>query len=72
MNETRFWVLIKDGVVENSIVWDGVSNWSPPTGYEVVETTAMENAPGPGWLYADGVFTQPAIPEPVEPTPVTE
>ena len=63
----RYWVLIKDNKVENSIVWDWVSNWTPPNGFELIETTGMENAPGPGWIYVDGVFSPPII-EPTEPT----
>jgi hypothetical protein len=64
MNDTRFWVLVKDTLVDNSIVWDGVSEWSPPPGHIVVETTGMENAPGPGWTYVDGVFYPPPEPAP--------
>jgi hypothetical protein len=67
MSEVRFWVLVKDNIVVNSIVWDGVSSWTPPDDHELVETTGMENAPGPDWLYEGGIFTPSSIPEePIE------
>lgn len=55
----RFWVLIKDGVVTNSIVWDGSPSWTPPEDVIMIETTGMENAPGPGWKYVDNTFLRP-------------
>ena len=26
------YVVIRDGVVENVVIWDGVSDWQPPEG----------------------------------------
>jgi hypothetical protein len=61
----RTWALVKDAIVENVIVWDGASDWSPPADCILVETTNIDPAPGPGWTYADGVFT--TLEEPDEP-----
>lgn len=58
----RYWAVIRDNVVENVVVWDGHSEWSPPAGCGLVDITDMENAPGPGWTYdpATGDFFPPA------------
>lgn len=57
------YAIIKDGIVINVVVWDGVSEWQPP------EETTLENInvllpqPGIGWNY-DGIsFTAPPTPE---------
>ncbi|OVZ87863.1 hypothetical protein CBW58_20155 [Yersinia frederiksenii] len=53
------YMVVKDGVVINTVVWDGISDWEPEAGTAIL---AGENA-GIGWLY-DGVkFTAPPVPE---------
>ncbi len=59
--------IVKDGIVINTIVWDGETKFTPPEGCEVI---ADEQA-GIGWTYAKGKFTAPPQPEPepIEPQP---
>jgi len=50
------YLIIKDEIVQNVIVWDGVSPWSPPDG------TTVEPAPvgvGRGWHRVDGQWIAP-------------
>jgi hypothetical protein len=42
--------------VQNIIVWDGVSQYTPPPG-EV--TVPLTSGAGIGWTYANGTFTAP-------------
>lgn len=44
-------------LVENVIVWDGVSPWTPPAGY-YIEPLGDFGA-GIGWSYIDGQFAPP-------------
>lgn len=70
------YALMKDGSVENVIVWDGVpytpptdeqpaSGWSPPDGYS---TIALEDGSpvSPGWTFDGTMFAAPA-PAPLPP-----
>ena len=54
------YAIVVSGVVTNIIVWDGLSEWAPEEG-DVFET---DGSVGIGWLYQDGVFTNPDIPQP--------
>jgi hypothetical protein len=58
------YLVIKDNTVINTIVWDGVSDWTPPEG------TTVELAPahvGIGWTRVDGEWVAPEPPPaPVE------
>lgn len=45
-------------IVENVIVWDGESPWSPPAGY-YMEPIGNSGA-GIGWSYVNGQFVQPS------------
>jgi len=50
------YLIINNEIVENVIVWDGVSPWSPPDG------TTVEPAPvgvGRGWRRVDGQWVAP-------------
>jgi len=54
-------------VVDNTIVWDGVTPYTPPDGYALVELPApseTEPMPGAGWSYVDGVFVEPVVSPP--------
>lgn len=45
-------------VVENIIIWDGITEWEPPAGYYV--ELAGESGAGIGWTKnADGSFSAP-------------
>lgn len=46
---------IETGLVENTVVLDGVSEWTPPDGTIVVQSDIASI----GWSYADGVFSPP-------------
>ncbi|HCN7669397.1 TPA: tail fiber assembly protein [Escherichia coli] len=59
---SQTYAVIENGTVVNVILWDGESEWSPENG---VAIPAADGA-GIGWLYADGVFTAPDIPESVK------
>ena len=51
----RFWACVKDGKVEQAIVWDGVQEWPPAEQYTMVELP--DGSPvGIGWDYVDGEF----------------
>lgn len=56
------YALVKDGVVENIVEWDGTGNPFPD--YEVIAVSA--GGVGVGWLWQDGVFVNPNAPS--EPT----
>lgn len=56
-------IIDSNNVVENIILWDGTSEWRPPEGKTLVEVE--EIFCGPGWIYENGVFTEPP-PPPVE------
>jgi hypothetical protein len=58
------YLVIKDEQVINTVLWDGVSDWTPPEG------TTVELAPdhvGIGWTRVDGEWIAPEPPPaPVE------
>lgn len=56
------YAVVKDGVVINTIVWDGVTNWEIPDGCIVVRAIT-NGAPvaGIGWTYSNGQFTPPKV-----------
>ena len=56
------YALVKDGVVENVVEWDGLGNPFPD--YEVVAVSA--GGVSVGWLWQDGEFINPNAPS--EPT----
>jgi hypothetical protein len=54
------YAVIRDGKVENTVVWDGANDWTPPDGTFVVRL-CDEDTPSPGtagidWDYVDGEF----------------
>lgn len=53
------------GLVENIIVWDGVSEWDAPDGFLAV----LADETGIGWSYVDGVFVAPPLAPMPTPTP---
>jgi hypothetical protein len=61
-----YWAVIKDNLVINTIVWDGVSKWSPPENCEVVPLTGEA---GIGYRYENGEFIEPISENPSPPTP---
>jgi hypothetical protein len=64
---TGSYALIQDGVVINTIVWDGpeVSPIEFPEGVTYVEfPDDYDVSPSIGWTYDGNVFTPPPVPEP--------
>ncbi|WP_312990812.1 hypothetical protein [Atlantibacter hermannii] len=60
------YAVVKDGTVINMAVWDGAVDesgnptWMPEEG----EAVEAGDEVGIGWLYENGVFTNPNIPQP--------
>ena len=60
------YLIIKDEQVINTVLWDGVADWTPPEG------TTVELAPahvGIGWTRVGGEWIAPEPPAPPEPEP---
>ncbi len=60
------YLVIKDEQVINAVVWDGVSDWTPPEG------TTVELAPahvGIGWTRVGGEWVAPEPPPAPTPDP---
>jgi len=65
--EKRY-ALVKNGVVENTVTWDGITPYNP-IGYEKIEILEGVEC-DIGYTYSEGVFTAPIIEEtPIEPEP---
>lgn len=47
------WLLVKNGIIENIVVWDGVTEWTPPDGFELVGYDG-DPAAAIGWGWVDG------------------
>lgn len=59
------YAIIENGVVTNIVEWDGISNWSPPTGTTLAQIPDGTST-GIGSTYIDGVFGSPInIPPPL-------
>ena len=58
--------LVQDGVVINCVEYD--STPSPVPGFPEGVVAIQHEISGPGWLYADGVFTDPNAPSPAAQT----
>jgi hypothetical protein len=46
-------------IVENAIIWDGVTPWTPPAGCYTVPIGS--SGAGIGWSYINGAFVAPEI-----------
>jgi hypothetical protein len=57
------YAVIEDTHVVNMVVWDGVTEWSPPDGDELVCIKDFPHV-GIGWDYIDGEFVDNRPPEP--------
>jgi hypothetical protein len=61
------WINKSTHLIENMIMWDGVSPLVVPDGYEVVEAPELHGEwswLGIGWKYLNGEFIEPANPNP--------
>jgi hypothetical protein len=52
------YAIVENGIVTNTIVWDGESEWVPPEGVSVVEVPS-DTVAGPGFSYSGGKFVAP-------------
>ncbi|MGC0153078.1 hypothetical protein ACPRNU_11505 [Chromobacterium vaccinii] len=48
-----------NGIVSNMVEWDGLSEWRPNDGLQVVQSDEA----GVGWMYEGGVFSPPVVQE---------
>jgi len=56
-----YYLLVKDGIIENAIDYDGVSPYTPPDGCELVTTDEFFSI---GWAWVDGHPVDPNPPAP--------
>jgi hypothetical protein len=63
--------VINNGIVENCIVADSLTIAQEITGLTCIEYTSV-NAPSVGYLYENGIFTNPNPPVIPTPTPINE
>jgi len=52
--------IVKNNTVIDMVLWDGESEWSPADGVAV----PTDESVGIGWIFHDGVFTNPDTPQP--------
>ena len=57
------YAIVKDGVVLNCVDYAEQPVGTPP-GFEEGAVAVQHDSSAPGWLYADGVFTDPNPPAP--------
>jgi hypothetical protein len=57
------YAIVKDGVVLNIIEYSEQPVGTPP-GFEEGAVAVQADFAGPGWLYAEGTFTNPIPPVP--------
>jgi hypothetical protein len=55
------YAIVKDGVVLNAVEYEEQPVGTPP-GFEEGAVAIQDGWAAPGWLYADGVFTDPNPP----------
>ena len=51
-------IFLETNIVENVIVWDGVTSWEPPAGFYV--QLIGDSRAGIGWTFVNGQFVPPA------------
>ena len=62
MSEVSVWAIIRNSVVENTCLWDGVTEWKPCHEDDVL--VDISDLPiSKDWSYHDGIFSPP---EPAE------
>lgn len=56
----KIYALIDNGIIVNVVVWDGISQWSPPSDdHLVIEIPSVPGSPGVGWSYDGTNFSPP-------------
>lgn len=61
---TTRYAMIRAGRVENVVLWDGDTEWSPGPEWFVLDCPDFV---GPGWTYHEGDWTAPPPPPELEP-----
>jgi hypothetical protein len=54
-NIEKRWACVKEGKVQQVIIWDGVQDWPPSKDYQMIELPEGSPA-GLDWDYIDGEF----------------
>ena len=57
-------IITATGVVDNVIVYDGVSPFTPPTGIELIEDTGSGEPAEPGGTWNGSAFVRAVVPDP--------
>ena len=63
------YAIVKDGSVINIIDYDAQPT-TPPPGFDAVHEAIQADAVSPGWIYANGAFTNPNPPVVIEMPPM--
>lgn len=58
----KIYAIIKDGIVVNTIEYEEQPT-TPPAGFEDGHIAVQTNEASIGWIYANGIFTNPNPPE---------
>jgi hypothetical protein len=54
------YAIIKDSIVTNVIIWDGVASWAPEDG-ESAKLLDADSRVGPGWIYDGQTYIEPPV-----------
>lgn len=59
MKKVERYAILLDGSVENVILWDGLSDYDPGPGRELVKIPQEEQSVAEGWVYTEGKKFEP-------------
>lgn len=60
MSNASIYAVVEDGIVVNTVLWDGTGSWTPPEG-ATVDLIGDHVYTGIGAPYVDGVFGPPPV-----------
>jgi hypothetical protein len=63
----RYAIINSENIVDNVILWDEASQWSPPEGMTMVKVEGISC--DLNWKYENGVFVDPTAEAPVAEAP---
>lgn len=52
------WAIVIGGVVDNLVLWDGSSDWTPPKGSQAIQVSEGQPC-GIGWTWDGTSFSEP-------------
>lgn len=52
------WAIVIGGVVDNVILWDGLTVWAPPVGSDAIQLSEGQEC-GIGWTWDGSTFVEP-------------